>query len=434
MEAFWWTLYWIGAGVAFVQSLLLVLQTWEHRRYVRSSMRGWDRHQPTGRVLLCAPCKGRDLDLEDNLRSLLEQDYDDYEVSFIVESVDDPACTAIRRAMAAHPWMSARLIVAGRATESGQKVHNLLAATARLSPRIEYVAFVDSDARPRPEWLRMLISRLYRPHIGAMTGYRWFVPERNSAPNKLLYSLNCNVMSLLGRNSHYLLWGGSWAVRREVFEKIGFRSAWKGTIGDDLIARRLLSEAKMQVRFEPACVVASPIDSSFSEAISFVRRQYQLSFYYARDWWAFAVLSTTFNNLVWLGNLGLLAWGFLSRANWAWIPAAVTSLLYLLTVYRGKMRQDLADLYFPHLHRVLRQAKRFDIWFQPVISLIHGIIVWSAGFGRHVSWRGISYRLTGDGKIKGAWRSNDSAVLPMPGVAADLTESQRKNAEYQKIG
>ena len=161
-------------------------------------MRGLDRHQPTGRVLLCAPCKGQDLNLEDNLRSLLEQDYDDYEVSFIVESADDPACPMIRRVMAAHPWMSSRLIVAGRATDSGQKVHNLRVATARLSPRIEYLAFVDSDARPRPEWLRMLISRLHRPNMGAMTGYRWFVPERNSTANNLLYSLNCNVMSLFG--------------------------------------------------------------------------------------------------------------------------------------------------------------------------------------------------------------------------------------------
>ncbi len=433
MEAYWWTLYWIVAGVAIVQSLLLTLQTWEHRRFVRSSMQGWERHQPSGRVLLCAPCKGHDLKLEDNLRALLEQDYDDYEVSFIVESGDDPACAVIRRVMAAHPWMSARMIVAGRAGESGQKVHNLRVATARLSPRIDYLAFADSDARPRPEWLRMLISRLYRPHIGAMTGYRWFVPEGKSAANKLLYSLNCNVMSLLGRNSHYLLWGGSWAIRREVFDKIGLRSAWKGTLGDDLVASRLLSKAKMQVRFEPACVVASPIDNSFFEAISFLRRQYQLSYFYARDWWAFAVLSATFSNLAWLGNLGLLAQGFLKGASWAWIPAAVILLLYLLAVCRGKVRQDLADLYFPHLHRTLREAKRFDIWFQPAISLIHGIIILSAGFGRHISWRGIGYRLAADGKIKGSWRGNDPAVLPMPGIAAGLPKSKSSTADYQKV-
>ena len=284
MEAYWWTMYWIGAGVAILQSLLMALQTWEHRRFARSCMKGMERHQPTGRVLLCAPCKGHDINLEDNLRSLLEQDYDDYEVAFIVESTDDPACPLIRRAMAAHPWMSSRLVVAGRAEESGQKVHNLRVATARLSPRIKFLAFVDSDARPRPEWLRMLISRAHRKHIGAMTGYRWFVPQSNSVANNLLYSLNCNVMSLLARNSHYLLWGGSWAIRRSVFEKIGLHSAWQGTLSDDLVASRLLSKAKMNVRFEPACVVASPIDHSFSDAMSFVRRQYLLSRIYTRDW------------------------------------------------------------------------------------------------------------------------------------------------------
>ena len=365
--------------------------------------------------------------------ALLEQDYDDYEVSFIVESADDPACAAIRRAMADHPWMSARLVVAGRAADSGQKVHNLLAATARLSPRIEYLAFADSDARPRPEWLRMLLSRLHRPHIGAITGYRWFVPGANSPANMLLYSVNCNVMSLLGRDSHNLLWGGSWAIRREVFDNINLRSAWKGTLGDDLIAGRLLRKAKMQVRFEPACVVASPIDHSLPEAISFLRRQYQLGFFYARDWWAFAALSATFSNLVWLGNLGLLAWGCLKGASWAWIPAAVISLLYVLAACRGKLRQELADLYFPHLRRTLGKAKRFDIWFQPAIGLVHGIIILSAGFGRRVSWRGIGYRLSAQGKIETSWRNADPAVLPMPGIAAALPTSRQSAADYQKV-
>jgi ceramide glucosyltransferase len=433
MEAYWWIIYWIGAGVAIFQSLLLVLQTWEHRRFARSSMRRLDRHQPTGRVLLCAPCKGQDLNLEDNLRSLLEQDYDDYEVSFIVESTDDPACAIIRRVMAAHPWMTSRLIVAGRATDCGQKVHNLRVATGRLSPRIEYLAFVDSDARPRPEWLRVLVSRLNRPHMGAMTGYRWFVPERNSLANNLLYSLNCRVMSLLSRNSHYLIWGGSWAIRRDVFDKVGMHSAWQGILSDDLVASQLLSKAKMQVRFEPACVVASPIDNTLPEAISFVRRQYLLSRFYAWDWWAFAALAVMFSNLIWLGNMSVLAYGLFSGASWTWIPAAIVSLLYLLTVYRGKMRQDLADLYFPHLRRALRHAKWFDIYLQSMTSLIHGIIVWSAGFGQHVSWRGITYCLEADGKIKRSWRSDDPAVLPMPGVASEASQSQRRFG-YRKTG
>jgi ceramide glucosyltransferase len=434
MEAYLWILYGILTGAAVIQSLLLVLQTWEHRRFVRSCMSGWERHQPTGRVLLCAPCKGPDLSLEDNLRSLLEQDYDDYEVAFIVESADDPACPIIRRVMAAHQWIRTRLVVAGRATDSGQKVHNLRVATAKLSPRIVFVAFVDSDARLRPEWLRMLISRLHRPHLGAMTGYRWFVPVRNTVTNNLVYSMNCNVMSLLGRNSHYLLWGGSWAIRREVFDKIGLHSAWKGILCDDFVARRTLSLAKMQVRFEPACMVASPVDYTFSEAISFVRRQYLLCRFYGLGWWIFAVLAALFCNLTWLGNLGLLTWGMFSGANWSFIPVAVLAFLYTLTVCRGIMRQDLANLYFPHLHRALKRAKRFDIWMQPLVGLIHGIIIISAGFGLHVRWRGISYRLTPDGKVVRSWRRDDPSLLPLPGMAACAPASQSHTDDYQRAG
>ncbi len=363
-------------------------------------MRRLERHQPTGRVLLCAPCKGQDLNLEDNLRALLEQDYDDYEVAFIVESTDDSACPVIRRVMAAHPWIPARLIVAGRASESGQKVHNLRMATSRLSPRIKFLAFADSDARPRPEWLRLLIARLHRPKMGAVTGYRWFVPQRDSLANHLLYSLNCSVMSLLGRSSYYLIWGGSWAIRREVFDRIGLHSAWKGTLSDDLVASRLLSETKMQVRFEPVCVVASPIDHSLSEALSFVRRQYFLSRFYARDFWLFAALSAAFSNLVWLVNLGMFIGGLLRGAPWTWIPWSVISFLYLLSVYRGFVRQDLADLYYPHLRRTLQCAKQFDIWLHPLISLINGIVVWSSAIGRQVTWRRIIYRLSADGKIQ----------------------------------
>ncbi len=109
-------------------------------------------------------------------------------------------------------------------------------------------------------------------------------------------------------------------------------------------------------------------------------------------------------------------------------------LLYCLTVCRGMMRQDLVNIYFPHLRRALRRAKRFDIWLQPLVSLLHGIIVCSAGFGRHISWRGISYCLTAGGKIERSWRTDDPPVLPMPGIAAEMLRSQIKMPDYRKAG
>jgi len=159
MESIWWVGYGTLSVAAIVQALLLVLQTWEHRRYARNCMRELAKHRPTGRVAVFAPCKGLDVDLEGNLRALMAQDYPEFEVSFVVESVDDPACPVIRCVMADYAQVPARLVVAGHAVESGQKVHNLRVATAQLASDVKYLAFLDSDARPRPEWLRMLIAR-----------------------------------------------------------------------------------------------------------------------------------------------------------------------------------------------------------------------------------------------------------------------------------
>jgi ceramide glucosyltransferase len=406
MDAHWLAMYLILAGLAIIESLLLALQTWEHCRYVRSCMRSIVRHQPIGRVALFAPCKGIDLDLEANLRSLLEQDYDDYEVTFIVESTDDPACPAIRRAIVEHPGVAARMVVAGRATDSGQKVHNLRVATQHISSRVKYLAFVDSDARPRPQWLRMLVSRLDEPGLGAVTGYRWFTPEKASVANALVYSMNCDILSLLTRSSHYLIWGGSWAIRRDVFDQLGLRDAWRGTLSDDLVASRLMRRARLGVRFEPACVAASPLDQTLGHAMSFIRRQYVIARMYTFDWWLFSLVSAMFSNLIWFGNLGVLVLGLLTGSPSPWIPITVSAILYAVTVYRGWLRQGLVKVYFPHWEKASRTIRRFDIWANPLVELAHWIGVSSAAFGRHVLWRGIRYRVLPGGQVQKIIRSD----------------------------
>jgi ceramide glucosyltransferase len=412
MDADWIAAYLILAGVAIVASLLMALQTWEHRRYVRSCMRDLALHQPTGRIALFAPCKGLDLDLEVNLRAILRQDHDNYEVTFIVENTDDPAYPAIRRAMSEHPWVPARVVVAGRAADSGQKVHNLRVATEHISQRIKYLAFVDSDARPRPEWLRTLVSRLEVPGLGAVTGYRWFMPVRPSVANALVYSMNCDVMSLLTRSSHYLIWGGSWAMRREVFDAIGLRDAWQGTLSDDLVASRLMRQSRLEVRFEPGCVVASPLDVSLGQAMSFIRRQYLVARLYTFDWWLISLVTATFSSVTWLANMIVLLCSLWRGAPSPWLPLGISSVLYVLTVYRGSIRQSLVRTYFPHWEKASRRIRGFDVWANPLVELAHWIGVLSAGVGRYVNWRGIRYHVIPGGQVRKIMRPGDAAEVP----------------------
>jgi hypothetical protein len=235
--------------------------------------------------------------------------------------------------------------------------------------------------------------------------------------NLALYSLNCDVMTLLGRDSYYLVWGGSWAIRREVFEQLEFRKAWKGTLSDDLVASQLLREARLPVRFEPAGVVASPVDHTWRGMISFVRRQYLVGRYYVPHWWLFALLGATFSNLLWLAQLAAVIWGLLGGPLPAWIPAIGLTTLLAVYAYRGHLRQDLVRTYFPDRVEQLRTARRFDVWWNPLGGLVNWLGVFSSMFGQHITWRGICYRVLSGGKIRTMHRVDcEPATLPIQTV------------------
>ncbi len=394
-----WIVYLVLAGVSLVQAVLLALQAWEHRRYARSCLRDVAGQRPRGRAMILAPCKGAELALEENLRGLLRQDYDDYEITFVVEDAGDAAAAVIRRVLAEHPAAAARLLVAGLAAEGGQKVHNLRAATAAVPPAVRYLVFVDSDAQPRPEWLRSLLARLSASEAAVVTGYRWFMPCRRSLAQKIVYTINCTIMSLLGRSSHYLVWGGSWAIRRDTFDSLGLHAAWKGTLSDDLVAARVLREARCQVSFQPACVVASPLDFSAVEAIRFIRRQYLIGRQYADFWWLAAVVSGAVRTAVWLGTLFAIGCGLARGAPSPWIPAALGAVLYALGAYRAWLVQDLAAVYFPDRLDRLQAFRRFAVWAAPLAALAEWLLLVSTVLGRQIVWRGIRYRFLPRGRV-----------------------------------
>lgn len=400
MISVWFFAYLAIAVPALVAVFLLTLATWEHRRFAINRLRKPPEFQAYGRARILAPCKGVDLGLAANLQPLFEQDYGDYEIVFIVESADDPACRTIERLIAENRHVPCQLLIAGRATESGQKVHNLRAATAHIPPGIDFLAFVDSDARPSPDWLRLMITRLDRSRTGATTGYRWFVPTRPTLANLMLYSINCSIAGLLGGGGFNLVWGGSWVVRTEVFEATGLHEAWYGTLSDDLVASRVLNRARLRVEFEPLCIVASPLDQRLGESLSFLRRQFVIGRYYSPLYWLGTLLMTTFVNAALFG--GIVAWGVWAwqGSPAAWLPAVVVVTLVWLNWLRSWWRQQIGAERFPHLRRELAAARRFDILAGPLVGLANWLVMVAAACGTRVTWRGLRYRIFPGGQIR----------------------------------
>lgn len=407
MEALAYLAFWLVSLLGLLQAVLVGIQTWEHRRFARRRLAELDSALPRGRALVIVPCRGAEPGLEENLRTVLGQDYPDYAVRFVAESARDPACGVIWRAIRQFPHVDAQVIVAGKAATEGQKVHNLLAATADLPGDIEYLAFADSDARLRPQWLRALVARIQGAGVVAATGYRWFVPGRNSLANFLVYSLNSCVAVFLGKNSPTVVWGGSWAIGRQHFESLGLRRAWQGMLDEDLVAGGVFRRAGLRVAFEPACMVATPVDHPFGAMLAFARRQYFLTRFYSRLAWHVIAMSTVLANAVFWANVAAAGIGFWKNAAWAGWPASVAAALYAIGAATGYLRSTLAGLYFPELGRQLRGARWFEVWAGPLIILANLAAVAASAIGREVRWRGITYRLHPDGRIAAVRRAEE---------------------------
>src|SRR6185503_4125034 len=257
-------------------------------------------------VSVIAPGRGLEPGLSDNLRTLLTQDYPRYEVLFVFDASDDPAIKVVEDLSHGFSRM-ARTIIAGSATDSGQKVHNLRVAVTEVDPQSEVLVFVDTDARPAKDWLAHLVAPLADETLGASTGYRWFVPSRGGLASRLRGVWNASVASALGSNTaKNFCWGGSTAIRRTVFDRLAVTERWRGTVSDDFTITRVLKEAKLPIHFTPHCLVASVGDCDFKELFEFTTRQIKITRVYASHLWLPLLLGSALFAVVFFGGLLLL--------------------------------------------------------------------------------------------------------------------------------
>jgi cellulose synthase/poly-beta-1,6-N-acetylglucosamine synthase-like glycosyltransferase len=348
--------------------------------YVRREIgRALPEFQPFASVI--APGRGLEPGLEENLRPLLTQDYARYEVLFVFDRADDPAIKVVERLTG---QVATKTIIAGPATDSGQKVHNLRVATRQVDPESEVLVFVDTDARPGKNWLRQLIAPLADETLGASSGYRWFSPEMGGVASQLRSVWNASIASALGADiTKNFCWGGSTAIRRTTFDQLAINDRWRGTVSDDFTITSVLKEAKLPIHFAPNCLVASVGDCDFKELLEFTTRQIKITRVYASHLWLPLLLGSALFTIAFFGGLILIS-----------LPprlpvACILFILFALGAAKSFIR-------FRAVSRVLRTSQRellAHILLWPIASLLYLYNAIVAGFSQRITWRGITYEL-----------------------------------------
>jgi cellulose synthase/poly-beta-1,6-N-acetylglucosamine synthase-like glycosyltransferase len=339
-----------------------------------------------------APCKGIDNELRENLGALLSQDYPGYEIIFVVDDETDAAVAVIRESMSNNSRPS-RLVIAPKTTSSSQKIENLREAVLHAADASEVLVFVDSDARPGRNWLRDLVAPLADEKIGAATGYRWFISRHANFSSEMLSVWNASIASSLGPNlKSNFCWGGSTAIRREVFEKLDLRERWRGALSDDFTVTRVIKTAGRTIFFVPQALVASIESCSLRGLVEFTTRQMKITRVYSPDLWIAAFIGSGIFNLVFIWGIGIIIYRLFYGGR-IWPAAAALILVSAFSTGKSWVRSTAVKLVLKD-HRA--ELSRQSLWQNTLWALSPALFFFNAaaaGLSRKITWRGITYEL-----------------------------------------
>jgi len=371
----------ILAIIAILQGIATLIDGIRAARYMRTFR---PRRTTRERVTVFCPCKGIDAGFEENIQSIITQDYPNYDVIFVVESEDDDAHARLCK-------LKQNVLVAGRATDQGQKVHNLVHAVNHAGAPDIYV-FCDSDARFPHNWLSTLLAPLDAGNL--TTGYRWYVAPRLHLPTLMRSAWNASSVGILGDHNRNFAWGGSTAIHRDTFHRLNIFDAWRGSVSDDYSITRTAHRAGTKIIFVPECLIPSYGDCTFSELLEFTTRQVVITHVYHPVLWRAGFIGhAIFNAAFWI---------LLFSHPWLWLA------LYGLSAGKSWIRYSAMRTVLPAA--ALSKHGWFYILSSPLVAMLYLYNMIASAFSSEIVWRQIHYKLVSPNEthVFGGSRASES--------------------------
>jgi cellulose synthase/poly-beta-1,6-N-acetylglucosamine synthase-like glycosyltransferase len=336
---------------------------------------------------------------EKNISAFYLLDYENYYLHFVVESETDEAYQRLlelkEKLHNNSKAKGVKILIAGITAGRSQKIHNLLCSCDNRPQDVEILAFADSDACPREDWLNHLVYPLRQNKSGAATGYRWFVPQSNNLATLVMSALNAKIAQLLGHSPFNQAWGGSMAIKVETFYRVGIDKIWQTALSDDLSLSAAVKKIRKKVVFVPECIVASYDKTTWKGLFEFAKRQFIITKVTSPGTWWFGLISSIFAIVGLWGGLTLAsiyaAGGYDNRYRFFTVPAA----FFIGQLTRSVMRQKMVTRFLRNESEKLKTAKWVDIGGNIIWSWILLYFIAASAIGNTITWRGVTYKLIG---------------------------------------
>lgn len=357
-----------------------------------------DEQLPKTAVILCL--RGADPFLTNCLRSLLNQNYPQYDLKLIVDSQKDPAwkiaTDTIQQERATNVQISPLRIARQNCS---LKCSSLLQAVSELDDSYTVVALVDADTVVHRNWLRELVSPLADPKVGATTGNRWYLPTGRYWGSLVRYV--GNVSTVVQMYLFRIPWGGTLAVKTELLRETGLLDKWGQAFNEDTMIRKVLEKHGMQVKFVPSLIMLNREECELPNLKYSLMRQLLSARLYHPLW--LAVVSDAISSILIPSLVVVLFLASLLTGDWNLAAVLFRNfsiytlgLLFMMLALEYGVQQVIRKHGEPMAKLSALTVMKMLIAI-PLTQWVYGLaMVLSLGM-RRVNWRGISYQ------IKGPW-------------------------------
>jgi ceramide glucosyltransferase len=259
----------------------------------------------TYKVAVIVPCKGLGENLKENLTAICSQDYENYQVIFVLDSSQDPAYPLVNKIV--HNIHNAHIEFSEKIPEASGKIGALISGV-KTAGSVDVYVFADSDIKPHNKWLAFLVAGLSEKKVGATTGFRWFFPhDRKTA---LISTWNMTSMTSLFHPLSNCAWGGSTAIKKSLFDRLPIESKWRKGFSDDLILTEVVKKAGCIIKFVPSCIVESPAEKDIKKFLNWGTQQFTWVRWYNPVLWFFSFCGMVLLQFIMLLGVILLFTGY----------------------------------------------------------------------------------------------------------------------------
>ena len=267
-----------------------------------------------------------------------------------------------------------------------------------LAPSCQAVVLIDADVIPYRSWLRDLVLPLTDPKIGATTGIRWFTP--NAATWGSLVRYLWNAAASMQMHALHIPWGGSLALRADVFRRSELLQQWAVSLWEDTGSYRIIRDLGLRLQFVSAATMVNRETTHLKGCFRFIRRQMLNVRLYHASWPA--ILAHGIGSAVALSLAFGLATVGLASGNWQATILPLTGMV----LYAGGMGFTLVSVE-QHVHRVAcgRGEPTTSISLKtlcaiPLAHVVYFACLASASVRGRISWRGITYDFDGPWTVR----------------------------------